>query len=174
MLLHNYCHQDENSLCYSLSLKLKQISALVCGQAGLAGAAHQYMEELSNRCMESLCLAVAEHNEAVCVDVVNGQIGMLQIMQQVGRRVPMYCTAEGKILLSSLREEDLAAYLGHTPLKAVYAKNENAQGAHQAALCASGPSFRMTAPYIREMYGLLKDTAAQISRSIMDGYPTED
>ncbi len=111
-----YVIQSSDTLKYSLSLKFCRIGEAVKSQISIRDTARPYLIELSELCGEASCLAIEENMEVVYVDVVEGPDKMVQTLQRIGKRAPMYCTGVGKLLLLN---HDADKYLSNTALRAL-------------------------------------------------------
>ncbi len=111
LILCGYANQDPMTLRYGLTLKFAYIGSLISVRLDVRNLAHPLLLELSARCGESCCLAVEENRQVVYVDVVDGPDGMLQIMQRIGKRAPLYCTGVGKIFLLNGGQEGVEEYI---------------------------------------------------------------
>jgi IclR family KDG regulon transcriptional repressor len=116
-----YVSKNENNKKYSATLKLFEIGAMVRGRNRLVNIARPYMEELGDRFHETINLGLLDGNEVVYVDKVES-IHTLRIDLAIGRRVPSYCTALGKIFLAYLPEKDLERYCGEAHFEAMTQK----------------------------------------------------
>lgn len=76
------------------------------------------MEELGNKFQETVNLACFDGNEVVYVDKVES-IHALRMDLAIGRRVPAYCTALGKVFLAYQSREELERYCVTTRFKAL-------------------------------------------------------
>jgi len=116
-----YVEKNQNSKKYFATLKLFEIGAMVRGRNRLVNIARPYMEELGNKFHETVNLGLLDGDEVVYVDKVES-IQTLRMDLTIGRRVPAYCTALGKIFLAYLPEENLARYCRETRLKPLVQK----------------------------------------------------
>ncbi len=80
-----------------------------------AGAPHALLAALARRTGESCNLGVMSDGNAVYLDRVESQ-WPLGLRFEPGSRVPLHCTAIGKLLLAQLPEDALEAQLAQSPL----------------------------------------------------------
>ncbi|NLK65584.1 MAG: IclR family transcriptional regulator [Tissierellia bacterium] len=106
-----YANQDPITLKYSLSLKFALIGSLVSSQINIRNIAHPYLIELSERCKESVCLAIEQDMEVVYLDVIDSPDGMLKITQRIGKVAPLHSTAVGKIMMLNYDSEQLNKFI---------------------------------------------------------------
>ena len=111
-----YVRKNSDNGKYYATLRVFQIGAMVRGRLRLVNLARPYMEELGRETHETINLGLFEEGEVVYIDKVES-VETLRIDLAVGRRVPAYCTALGKVFLANLPEEDLEAYLSRQNLR---------------------------------------------------------
>lgn len=114
---HDYVFQNPDSARYSLSLKFARIGALVCSKYKIRDIMHPHLLVLSYKCKASVGLALEEPPYAVYVDVSWGTTDLPQVMIRLGQRIPMHCTAAGKIMLADYSDDELQQYLRSANLK---------------------------------------------------------
>lgn len=96
-----YVVHDPRTSRYALGMKVFEVGSTVVNRTGLRKAALGPMGELGRLCRETINLAVLDGNEAVYLDRIECA-EPLRADLQVGRRVPSYCSALGKVLLAYL------------------------------------------------------------------------
>jgi DNA-binding IclR family transcriptional regulator len=95
---------------YFATLKVFEIGALVRGRISLVKFVRPYMEGLGRQIQETINLGLFENGEVVYVDKVES-VEALRMDLAIGRRVPAYCTALGKVFLANLSQEELGRYM---------------------------------------------------------------
>ncbi|HHV55366.1 MAG TPA: IclR family transcriptional regulator [Firmicutes bacterium] len=90
------------------------------GQAAIPGMevrtlVRPLLEEVVSRCNETANIVLFDGVEAVYVDQVQST-HRIRILAEVGRRLPAYATASGKVFLAHLPPEQLERYLHAVPL----------------------------------------------------------
>ena len=110
-----YVYRDPTDL-YSLTLKLFSL--------GSHGLEHIDFISLANPVAQKLC---AQLGETVHMGVLEGKTAVyvlkkessftIRMYSRVGKTIPLYCTAIGKVLLSDMSEHELQQYLGKVTLK---------------------------------------------------------
>lgn len=99
---------------YRLGLRLFELGQLVPRQRGLCDLAHPYLEELARATTETVHCAVRDGHEVLYVEKLGGY-RLVTRPSRTGGRMPMHCTATGKVLLayapSQVAEAVLAAPL---------------------------------------------------------------
>ncbi|HQE25622.1 MAG TPA: IclR family transcriptional regulator [Candidatus Atribacteria bacterium] len=100
---------------YKPGIKLVELGNYVLNGFDLREIAHPYLVKLVNEVNQTAHLAIREGNEALYIDKVEGP-KTLQMRSRVGMRIPLYCTALGKVLLAYSSEEDIDRYLEEVEL----------------------------------------------------------
>jgi DNA-binding IclR family transcriptional regulator len=99
---------------YRLGLRLFELGQLVPRQRVLRELAHPYMEELARATAETVHCAVRDGHEVLYVEKLGGY-RLVARPSRTGGRMPLHCTATGKVLLafapSRVAETVLAAPL---------------------------------------------------------------
>jgi IclR family transcriptional regulator, pca regulon regulatory protein len=94
---------------YRLGLRVTDLGMAALNSTGLREHAHPSLEELRKRTTFTTSLAVLDGPEIVYVDRVRsfrrGQ-NKIDLNVRVGSRLPVYCTALGKVLLAGLPEPE--------------------------------------------------------------------
>jgi len=108
-----YVEKDSTNRKYKPSLRLFELGSLVIQRNGVIKVTHPFLEKLGSTFGETSNLAVLDKNEVIYVDKVESSEA-LRMDLAVGRHVPAYCTALGKILLGGLSEERLNQYIEET------------------------------------------------------------
>jgi len=106
----NFVQQNEENKKYSLSLKILLIAKRASNNLDLRRISLPYLKELMRKSNETANLVIEDSNKAVYIEQVECQ-NSLRTANKVGSRAPMYCTAVGKILLSSRSEEEREKYV---------------------------------------------------------------
>lgn len=99
LMENGYVTQDSETSKYSLSLKFCRIGEAVKSQFRIREIVRPFLVELSERCLESACLAIEHDMTVVYLDVVEGQDKMLRTLQRIGKNAPLHSTGIGKLLL---------------------------------------------------------------------------
>ncbi|MCH3917535.1 MAG: IclR family transcriptional regulator [Spirochaetia bacterium] len=109
-----YVHRDGNDL-YSLTLKLFSVGSRCLQHIDLLEAARPEAETLSNNLGETVHMGIMEDSQAVYILKVESS-HTIRMYSRVGKTIPLYCTAIGKVLLSGLTQEQQETYMEKTPL----------------------------------------------------------
>lgn len=105
-----YVEKNPKNGTYKLGLKFIEISSLFLNKLELKTEARPYLRRLAEQVGQPVHLAILMGRDAVYIDKVEA-VNSIRMYSQIGRRVPVYCTAIGKVLLSGLEQDELAALL---------------------------------------------------------------
>jgi IclR family KDG regulon transcriptional repressor len=123
-----YVSQNPDNKRYFATLKVFELGAMVRGRRRLIAIARPYMEKLGTQHHETINLGYFDGDEVVYVDQVESA-ETLRMDLGIGRRVPAYCTALGKVFLASLSEREIKGYfervkLVHRTIKTITCERE--------------------------------------------------
>ncbi len=108
------CRDDADR--YSLTLRLFSIGSRALSQNDLIAKARPFAKQLCEDLGETVHMGILEGNKAVYI-LKEESSYTLRMYSRVGKVIPLYCTAIGKIFLAEKSEEDLAAYFKTTVMK---------------------------------------------------------
>ena len=112
--LVSVCRDDADR--YSLTLKLFSIASRALAHSDLIGKARPFAKELCQSLGETVHMGILEGDQAVYV-LKEESSYTLRMYSRIGKSIPLYCTAIGKIFLSEMTPEDLQNYLRSHTLK---------------------------------------------------------
>ena len=112
---HGYLKRDKNKK-YSLGLKFLERGNLILQQLDLRDKVKPYLKELANTYKVNAHLAILYDWKVLYLHREEGFPAVI-IKEIIGQRAPAYCTALGKVLLASLDERKLNAYLAKEEFK---------------------------------------------------------
>jgi DNA-binding IclR family transcriptional regulator len=109
--------RDPVSEKYRLGFGLIRLAGAAMSGLDIVRTAHPVLEELAERTRETVNLGVLASDEVVYIDQVAGMRSIVAV-SWVGRRTPLHCTSNGKVLLAAM---DPAARASHLlePLEAM-------------------------------------------------------
>jgi IclR family pca regulon transcriptional regulator len=93
---------------YRLGLRVTDLGMSALNSTGLREHAHSYLEELRQRTSYTVSLAVLDGEEILYVDRARSfrrGMGNGELDVHAGSRLPVHCTAMGKLLLANLPDE---------------------------------------------------------------------
>ena len=106
---HGYLERD-GSKKYSLGLKFLERGNLILQQLDVQDKAKPYLRELADTLKVNAHLAVLYEGKVLYLHREEGYPSVI-IKEVVGRQVPAYCTALGKVLLAAMPEGELEGFL---------------------------------------------------------------
>jgi len=110
LLNYGYIERADDGQKYRLGLRLAGLGFKVIRRMDLRREALPYMDQLVQMWEEPCDLSVFDQGEVFYVEFVPGKHA-LTVAAGVGRRLPPYCTASGKVFLAYLPAEELEAFL---------------------------------------------------------------
>lgn len=112
----HYIEQNTATENYRLGLKNLELGQAVIKHMGLIRLARPVQEALVRKCRETSYLATMKDFQIVYLDAVESDLS-LRVVPNLGEKLPIYCTAAGKVLAASLNEEILQKYIRTSELK---------------------------------------------------------
>ncbi|HEX8788254.1 MAG TPA: IclR family transcriptional regulator C-terminal domain-containing protein [Telluria sp.] len=116
---------------FSLTPKVLRLGQSYLHSARLPRIAQPLLYRLAYSLGEAASVGILDHDDLVCVAAVSaGQL--ISATLQPGTRVPAYCTANGRVLLANLPQEQVERFLARATPERIHAqtivdKNELAQ-----------------------------------------------
>jgi IclR family KDG regulon transcriptional repressor len=101
-----YIEQNKSTENYRLGLKSLELGQTFVKQMGLLRQARPTLERLASRANETTYLAVMRNGDVIYLDVVEAN-QTVRVASRVGLRLPVHCTAVGKVLIASDSEEEI-------------------------------------------------------------------
>jgi DNA-binding IclR family transcriptional regulator len=117
-----YLRQEKDSKRYRVGRPLFALAASALDEIEMVNVATPVLEELSRDTSESSHFAVRMGDAVVVIARTSGP-GAFQLTDRVGVVRPAHCTALGKIILASLRPDQLKRFLERADLKPSTAKS---------------------------------------------------
>ena len=100
---------------YSLGLRLFEYGRQVERSWDISLVARPYMEHLCQQTGASVVLSVCEGGSVITLDQAETR-GGLHIVSDVGSRLPLYCTSQGKVFLANMSRAGAEALLRAQPM----------------------------------------------------------
>jgi IclR family transcriptional regulator, KDG regulon repressor len=91
---------------YHLGTKILELSSHMLRRMPIREVAHPFLVELSAETEETVHLCVLDKTDIVYIDKIEN-LSSLPLVSRIGSRAPAYCTASGKVLLSSYETDTL-------------------------------------------------------------------
>src|ERR1700716_1167714 len=122
MVSLGYMRQERDSKRYRVGRPLFALAASALDEIEMVNLATPVLEDLSRESGESGHFAVRMGDSVVVIALTSGA-GAVQLTDRVGVVRPAHCTALGKIILASLRPDQLKRFLERVELKPSTAKS---------------------------------------------------
>lgn len=97
---------------YRLGFGLIRLAGAAMASMDLVRTARPVLEDLADRTRETVNLGVLSGDAVVYIDQVTGTRSIVAV-SWVGRRTPLHCTSNGKVLLASVGDTERARLLVH-------------------------------------------------------------
>ena len=125
-LLSTLCHQgyiEQNVMTgnYRLGLKCFELGQAFWRRMGLVTQAHDILDSLALKTLETVYLSVYDSGEIIYIDMVETP-RPVRIIPMLGRRAPLFCTSAGKVQVAYRSVEEIRKLLKDIGLKP-YTKN---------------------------------------------------
>jgi IclR family KDG regulon transcriptional repressor len=127
-----YVRRDESER-WAMTLKLFNVGSRALDHLDLLAVARPVAEELSEELGETVHMGVLEDDSAVYVLKIESSY-TIRMYSRVGRRIPLYCTGIGKVLLAFAPPEERKALLKRLRLVAFTPKTISTKPALDAEL----------------------------------------
>jgi IclR family KDG regulon transcriptional repressor len=111
-----YLSQAHKKGTYSLGLKMLDYSYAIRKNLKYIDFAYLSLSKLSKDYNVSSFLAVHDHDTLLIIEEI-GTSGNLRINSPIGKRLPLHCTACGKVLLAALPDEERKGYYQRVALE---------------------------------------------------------
>ena len=115
LLEEGYLSQDEQTRQYMVGLRVVEMGSIFAGNLKINQIGGELVQRMAANCHQHARIAIWEKYTMLISFNAFPSVESL-IFQQVGPRVPAYCTSIGKAVLSTLDEEALSAYLERTEI----------------------------------------------------------
>lgn len=119
MVKRGYIEKTRDRGLYKVGLKLVEISSVYLNSVELKTEARPYLSALMSKLGQPVHLATLDDCDVVYIDKIE-QVNSIRLYSQIGRRVPAYCSALGKCLLSGFSDKEIENrlskmnYVGYT------------------------------------------------------------
>ncbi len=124
-----YVYRDGADM-YHLTLKMFSVGSRSLRHMDLINTAKPFAKKLCQELGETVHMGILEGDNAVYV-LKEESSYTLRMYSRVGKVIPLYCTAIGKIFLSAMNEDEIEEYFRRNPLKPYTPKSIRT---HQALL----------------------------------------
>jgi IclR family transcriptional regulator, KDG regulon repressor len=104
--IHNYIDQNPENGKYRLGMKLFERGNFVISSLDIRSIAKTYLLELSMKTGNTVHIVILDGKEGVYIDKVEGPAATV-LYSRIGRRVPVHCSAVGKVLVAFKTKKEL-------------------------------------------------------------------
>jgi len=111
----DYIEQDPATGHYTLGLRVFEIGSAFINRMSLRSFAMPLIQELVDKCNETVHLAILDKKEIVYIDKIDGT-QTIRMMSAVGKRGPLHCTSVGKIIMAYKPMQEVDEILGDSKL----------------------------------------------------------
>ncbi|WP_121613914.1 IclR family transcriptional regulator [Mesobacillus foraminis] len=115
LLLIGYVHKDPETKKFSLGTKLIKYANKSINQLDIKQIAHPYLVDLQQKTTETVHLGILDDSSIVYVSKIESK-NPICLYSQLGKHVPLYCSAMGKAIIAEHSDEEIEKYLRDTPL----------------------------------------------------------
>lgn len=98
---------------YHIGLKMVELSSMKLNSIELKTEAAPYLRELVNILGQPVQLAILEDSEAIFIEKIQS-VNSLRMYSQIGRRIPLYCSGVGKVLMLQDTDEEILSKLSRS------------------------------------------------------------
>ena len=120
---------------YCLGVRLFEYGCAVGASWSVSDLAKPHLQHLASVTGQSVFLSMLNRSEVITIEQVQSRAG-LRVVSEVGTRLPLHCTSQGKIVLACMSESEAATLLARVPLTPYTPHTETDAGALLASLPA--------------------------------------
>jgi IclR family transcriptional regulator, pca regulon regulatory protein len=112
---------EANGRKYRLRHRVLHLGMSYLSSSSLATISQPAVQKITDDLGESSSVCVLDGDEVLCIAGAVRR-GLMSLDVSTGRRLPVHCTAAGRVLLAALNEDQLPTHLERIELKALTAK----------------------------------------------------
>lgn len=113
LLNRGFVERNEQTGIYQIGLKMVELSSIRLNHVELKTEALPYLHQLANKLNQSIQLAIYDEGEAVFIEKVE-KYQSFHMYCQIGKRIPLYCSAVGKSLILDKTDEEIETVMKDT------------------------------------------------------------
>jgi DNA-binding IclR family transcriptional regulator len=114
LMIKGYVEKEMKSDIYRLSAKILALASSVLDRMDIRNISKPYIRLLAEDVNEVVHLSILDGDEAVYIDKEeSSKPSSIRMHSQIGKRVPLYCTAVGKVLLSRTKDDLISELLSN-------------------------------------------------------------
>ncbi|MEX1377474.1 MAG: IclR family transcriptional regulator [Eubacteriales bacterium] len=118
LLKNGYIEKSASTNKYKLGLKLVELSSLRLNQVELKTEAVPMLRELSMQTNQVCHMGIYSHGEVVYIEKIQ-PINSISMFSSIGKRLPVYNSSMGKVLLSQFSDEEVISILKSIEIKKI-------------------------------------------------------
>ncbi len=118
LLSNGYIEKDTVSNQYKLGLKIVELSSIRLNQVELKTEAIPFLRDLSMKTGQVCHMGTYSDGEVVYIEKIQ-PLNSISMFSSIGRRVPVYASSMGKVLLSQFSDEKVIDILKKSELKKI-------------------------------------------------------
>ena len=111
-----YIQQNPATGNYRLGLRCFELGQACLRRMGLVSQAHDILDSLATKTMETVYLSICDHEEVIYVDMIETS-RPVRIIPMLGRRAPIFSTSAGKVQVAYKSPEEIMRLLKEVGLK---------------------------------------------------------
>lgn len=119
---HGYVYQYSENESYHLGVKILSLGNTLLKNMDVREIARPFLKELSNKTGDVAQLSIECDGKVVYIDKVDNPDKPIRTISQIGRALPVHCSAAGKVIMAWRSQEEIDKKIGFGPYKA-YTKN---------------------------------------------------
>lgn len=100
---------------YALGIRLFEYGCMLSSSWTILDRARPYIQHISYETGQTVFLSILDRGEVITLDHADSRIG-LEVTAEVGCRLPVHCTSQGKLFLAFMPEEERREILDRTDL----------------------------------------------------------
>jgi DNA-binding IclR family transcriptional regulator len=116
LVKQGYLYQPKPRGKYHLGTKFLRFHQLIMQKSKLEQVAPPYLTKLAESVGDCVLMSVLDDEQTLVTNVVDSD-HVLRIALEVGVRIPLYCTGQGKALLAGMTEAELDQYISKVALE---------------------------------------------------------
>lgn len=114
--LIGYVQKNPENQEFSLGPSLTRYANRSVMQMDIQKIAHPYLKKLQEKTTETVHLGIVDRNRIVYIDKLESE-NPVNLYSQVGKTIPLYCSAMGKSVLADQSDEEIEHYLAENKLE---------------------------------------------------------
>lgn len=113
LLLIGYVQRDPDTKTYSLGPRLIKYANKSLHQISIKQLAQPHIELLQKKTEETVHLGINELNNIIYISKIESK-KPVSLYSEIGKTIPLYCSAMGKAILAEFSDEEIEAYIDNT------------------------------------------------------------